>query len=213
MTILPLARPSELPTPVLRVSELRQWTYCPRVVWWTHVCPVGKLESFKMKQGLLKERRLQTLQRRRTLRSFGLKNGAVETNVSLFSERLGLAGRLDMLIRWGAGRFPVEIKFTRGPARLNHRLQLAGYALLLEDHFGIAVPHGYVVRLPDDTVDKVLIDGPLRDLAWKTMEALRRTIRAETMPPPNSMLARCVDCEYLRFCGDVEPLPSLRGAP
>lgn len=208
MTILPLAVPNERPIPVLRVSDLRQWTYCPRVVWWTHVCPVGKRESFKMKQGLLKEHRLQKLHKRRTLRTFGLKNGTVESNVSLYSERLGLTGRLDMLIQWGAGRFPVEIKFTRGPARLNHRLQLAGYALLLEDHFGVPVPHGYVVRLPDDTVDKVLIDGPLRDLTWKTMQALRNTIRRETMPPANTILARCIDCEYLRFCGDV--LPSMQ---
>jgi CRISPR-associated exonuclease Cas4 len=203
MTILPLVAPSERPTPVLRVSDLRQWTYCPRVVWWTHVCPVGKVESFKMRMGLLKERRLQRLQKRRTLRAFGLKQGQVEHNVSLFSEALGLSGRLDMLIRWGAVRYPVEIKFTHGPARLNHRLQLAGYALLLEAAYGVPVTHGYVVRLPDDTVDHVAIDAPLRDLTWKTIAALRRTIDHEQLPPANPLLARCTDCEYLRYCGDL----------
>jgi len=203
MTILPLAAPEALPTPVIRVSDLRQWAYCPRVTWWTHVCPVGKVESFKMRQGLAKERRLQRLQKRRTLRAFELQCGDVECNVNLFSERLGLSGRLDMLIHWGACRLPVEIKFTRGPARLNHRLQVAGYALLLEEVFGVTVPHGYVVRLPDDTVDMVPMDGPLRELTVKTMQAVRRTIREERMPPANALLARCLDCEYLRFCGDV----------
>jgi len=201
--ILPLTKPHEISTPTVRVSDLRQWTYCPRVTWWTHVCPVGKIESFKMKQGLAKERRLQKLQKRRSLRAFGLKQGTVECNVSLYSESLGLSGKLDMLIRWGITRFPVEIKFTRGPARLNHRLQLAGYALLLEDHFGAPVSHGYVVRLPDDTVDKVLIDAPLRDLTWKTMQALRTTIHHEQMPPASPLLAKCTDCEYLCFCGDI----------
>lgn len=204
MTILPLALPSDEPTPVVRVSDLRQWVYCPRVVWWTHVCPVGKYESFKMRLGRLKERRLQRLQRRRTLRAFGLRQGRIDCNVDLFSERLGLSGRLDMLIQWGAGRYPVEIKFTRGPARLNHRLQLAGYAMLLEDAFGVPVPHGYVVRLPDDAVDRIDIDGPLRELAAKTIQALRRTIRQESMPAANPLLARCADCEYRRFCGDVD---------
>ena len=205
MTILPLTAPAEHPHYVLRVSDLRQWTYCPRVAWWTHVCPVGKLESYKMKQGLLKERRLQRLQKRRTFRSFGFKGtaGSIECNVSLFSPRLQLAGRLDLLLHWGANRFPVEIKFTRGPARLNHRLQLAGYAMLLEDEYGITVSHGYVVRLPDDTVDRVLIDGPLRDLALKTMDALRTMMRREEMPPASPLLVRCVDCEYRLFCGDV----------
>jgi CRISPR-associated exonuclease Cas4 len=157
-----------------------------------------------MKQGLEKERRLQRLQRRRTLRAFGLKYGRVESNVSLYSPELGLSGRLDMLIHWSASRFPVEIKFTQGPARLNHRLQLAGYALLLEAELGIPVPHGYVVRLPDDTVDKVMIDGALRELTWRTVEAVRRTIRREQMPPPVTHAARCADCEYRCFCGDVE---------
>jgi CRISPR-associated exonuclease Cas4 len=203
MTTFPQMAPSESATPVLRVSDLRQWAYCPRVTWWTHVCPVGKVESYKMKHGLQKERRLQRLQRRRTLRRFGLAHGQVECNVNLYSEWLGLSGRLDMLIHWRGRRFPVEIKFTAGPARLNHKLQLAGYAFLLEERYGLPVPHGYVVRLPDDTVDKIVIDAPLRELAWRTMHALRQTIRSEQMPPPNPLLARCVDCEYLRFCGDV----------
>lgn len=204
MHVIPLAQPLAPATPVIRVSDLRQWTYCPRVIWWTHVCPVGKLESFKMRQGLAKERRQQRLQSRRTSRAFGLKHGSIQNNVTLYSSTLGLSGRLDMLLTWGIQRFPIEIKFTRGPARLNHRLQLAGYALLLEEEYGVAVPHGYVVRLPDDTVDKVEIDGPLRDLAWKTVLALRNTIRNEILPERNALPARCVDCEYRRFCGDID---------
>lgn len=203
MTTLPLQAPNEQRMPIVRVSDLRQWVYCPRVTWWTHVCPVGKVESFKMKQGLTKERRLQRLQKRRTLRKFQLREGHVECNVDLFSEDLGLTGRLDMLIHWGARRYPVEIKFSSGAARLNHKLQLAGYALLLEDCFGVPVSHGYVVRLPDDSVDKVDIDEPLRELARRTIAALRNMMAREIMPPANPMLARCQDCEYRRFCGDV----------
>jgi len=164
---------------------------------------VGKVESFKMKQGLTKERRLQRLQRRRSLRAFGLREGKVDSNVSLSSSHLGLTGKLDLLIHWGFNHFPVEIKFTRGPARLNHRLQLAGYAFLLESHFGVRVPYGYIVRLPDDTVDKVMIDEPLRELTWKTIEAVRLTIREERLPPPTPQPSRCRDCEYLHFCGDI----------
>jgi CRISPR-associated exonuclease Cas4 len=190
--------------PVVRVSDLRQWIYCPRVVWWTHVCPVGKYESFKMRLGLLKERRLQQLQKRRTLRAFGFDEGEIECNVSLFSQSLGLAGRLDLLIRRGAFRYPVEIKFTTGPARLNHRIQLAGYALLLEEAHNIRVPHGFVVRLPDDTVDRVEIDQPLRELASRTIAAYRAVLAREYMPPASPVAARCVDCEYRLFCGDVE---------
>ncbi len=203
MTILPLPKTTRHAEHVIRVSDLRQWNYCPRVVWWTHVCPVGKVESLKMRMGLLKERRLQRLQRRRTLRGFGLANGMIECNVSLYSPRLRLSGKLDIMITCGTARYPVEIKFTRGPAQINHRLQLAGYSMLLEESFGVPVTHGYVVRLPDDTVDRVMIDGPLRELAEKTIGSLRRMLDTEQVPPANSLVSRCVDCEYRLFCGDV----------
>lgn len=156
-----------------------------------------------MKQGLLKEQRLQRLQRRRSLYAFGLREGQIEPNVSLFSSQLGLTGTLDLMISERYHHFPVEIKFTRGPAQLNHRLQLAGYALLLEAEYGVHVPWGYIVRLPEDTVDKVMIDTPLRELAWKTIEAIRITIREERMPPPTPQSSRCRDCEYFHFCDDI----------
>lgn len=203
MTALPLMSPAELPQPIVRVSDLRQWIYCPRVVWWTQVCPVGKHVSYKMRQGLQKERRLQFLQKRRTLRAFGLTAGHVECNVDLFSSKLGLTGRLDMLIHWKSSPVPVEVKFTQGAARLNHRIQLAGYALLLEDLTGAPVPHGYIVRLPDNTVEKIPIDLSLRELTTRTIEALRRTIGNEFIPPATPILAKCSDCEYRLFCGDI----------
>lgn len=203
MGTLPLQRTDLQDGPLVRVSDLRQWIYCPRVYWWTHVCPVGKKESVKMRAGLQKERRLQQLQRRRTLRAYGLSRGMVEANVSMAANSLGLSGRLDLLIRRGGFRYPVEIKFTHGPAMLNHRLQLAGYALLLEAEYGIPVSHGYIVRLPDDTVDKAPIDAPLRDLTLQTIAALRATLRDERVPPPVPLMAKCIDCEYRRYCADI----------
>ena len=174
-----------------------------RVVWWTQVCPVGKYVSYKMRQGLLKERRLQQLQKRRTLHAFGLKQGQAEPNVDLYSPNLGLAGRLDLILKTTNGPIPVEIKFTKGPARLNHKIQLAGYALLLEDLYRAFIPHGYIVRLPDNNVEKVLFDQPLRELTSQTIRALRMTIQNELIPPPNPIMAKCSDCEYRLFCGDV----------
>lgn len=191
------------PRPVVRVSDLRQWTYCPRVAFFTLVCPVPKVASFKMAVGLQKEQRLARLQRRRTLRAFGLDAGTVEADVSLWSPRLGLAGRLDLLIRRGPQRFPVEVKFTHGPSRLNHHVQLTGYALMLEDLFGLPVPCGYVVRLPDDQVERIEIDTRLREATHSLLAALRQMITEERFPPASPILARCLDCEYHNFCGDV----------
>ncbi|HEY2249554.1 MAG TPA: CRISPR-associated endonuclease Cas2 [Planctomycetaceae bacterium] len=89
----------------------------------------------------------------------------------------------------------VRFQYSAFHGRLtrNRREELG---LLLEAQFGVPLPHGYVVRLPDDSVDKVAIDGPLRDLTFKTMQALRNTIRRKLMPAANPVLARCVDCGH-----------------
>jgi CRISPR-associated exonuclease Cas4 len=202
-TLLQLPIAPSVPV-MVRISDLRQWTYCPRVIWWTQVCPVGRYVSFKMKKGREKELRLQKLQRRRTLKSFGIKLGEVQSNVVLTSHRLGLTGKLDMLVVQGENRIPAEIKFTQGEARLNHRLQLAGYALLIEEVFGISVPHGFVIRLPDDEVDTIEIASSLRELAIQTIRAIRATISSERMPGANPVLGRCVDCEFVNFCQDID---------
>ncbi len=197
------------PITLVRISDLRQWTYCPRVIWWTQVCPVGRYISFKMKKGQEKELRLQRLQKRRTLKSFGMKLGEVQTNVLLTSERLRLTGKLDMMVVQGDQRLPAEIKFTQGPARLNHRLQLAGYAMLIEEVFGTPVPVGFVIRLPDDEVDTIEIDDSLRELATQTIEAIRSTISMECMPAAVPVFGRCIDCEFRNFCQDIEVVSGL----
>lgn len=203
---LPLPTTDEQSVPPLRVSDLRQWLYCPRKVWWTYVCPVQKTVTYKMRLGLLKEHRLQRLQKRRSWRSFGFQRqkGTMECNVPVYSARLQLSGRLDLLLKLRSSLFPVEIKFTRGPVQLGSRLQLAGYALLLEETTGFVVTQGYVVHLPEDTVDRIPIDGPLRELALRTIAAMRNMILRERIPPPTPILAKCADCECRLFCRDVQ---------
>jgi CRISPR-associated exonuclease Cas4 len=113
------------------------------------------------------------------------------------------SGKLDLLIRRGAERFPVEVKFTSGPPRINHRVQLGGYAMLLEDEFGVPVTRGFIVCLPDDAITPVLIDGPLRDTVTSVVTAIREMIIHERCPPAYPLSACCQDCEYRNFCGDT----------
>ena len=200
---VPKTTPHTRFAPIIRVSDLRQWVYCPRVAWFTLMCPVGKVESFKMKLGRIKEERLARLQKRRSLHAFRLQEGVTQDNVRLYSERLGLSGMLDRLIVQPKQVFPVEVKFTTGPARLNHQMQLAGYALLLRDLYKKEVPHGYIVRLPDETVDQVNFTDPLLEMASRLIISIQQMILAERTPDAVPIQGKCIDCEYRNFCGDV----------
>ncbi|WP_263385573.1 CRISPR-associated protein Cas4 [Granulicella arctica] len=69
---------------------------------------------------------------------------------TLVSERLGLRGKPDCLIRNVDGIIPVELKKSaRPPARggvyPNHLIQVLAYIVLVREHYGEQVPCGLVL--------------------------------------------------------------------
>jgi CRISPR-associated exonuclease Cas4 len=57
------------------VCDLRQWTYCPRVVYWRVLVPLATPETHKMKAGREEESLLAALEERRGLRRYGVGVG------------------------------------------------------------------------------------------------------------------------------------------
>lgn len=187
----------------LRVNDLKQYAYCERIVFYQYAMPVQRKSTFKMEHGKLSEEQIQRLEQRRRLREYGLAEGARHFQVWLESPRLGLSGRLDLLIITPRHAFPVDFKETLGPVRENHRIQLCAYALLVEEAMQRSVPCGFIYRIPREDVLKVDIIAELRAHTERLIEEIRRMIETERMPPPTSVRARCVDCEYRNYCGDV----------
>jgi len=50
----------------LRVGDLKQWAYCPRIVFFGYVMPVDKKSTFKMRQGNEAEEAIDRLEKRRS---------------------------------------------------------------------------------------------------------------------------------------------------
>lgn len=188
----------------LRVSDLKQWFYCPRVIFWTYCLPVQKRTTYKMEQGRTQHEVLSALERRRKLKEYGLSGGTRRFHVSLRSERLGLSGLLDLLIVTEDGRYlPVEFKFTTGAVSRNHRYQLAGYALLVEETYGTTVEEAFIYRIPLKRVTRLTITPALKRRALAALQEMQVMLHAERMPPPTPQRAKCADCEFRRYCADV----------
>ena len=74
--------------------------------------------------------------------------------MGLRSARLGLRGRLDLAIAVpdraapGAEAIVVEYKDSEKPAGPHFKLQLAAYALLLEEAWGLPVRRGFIYGIP-----------------------------------------------------------------
>jgi CRISPR-associated exonuclease Cas4 len=193
--------------PLLRVTDIKQYLYCPRICYWTYLMPVEKRLPPKVAYGAADHALLAQLEARRTLKAYGLSEGQRRFHVRLTSEALGLTGVLDALLETPEERIPVEYKDTLGGVRLNHRAQLAAYALLLRELPGPPVRRGMVFVIPEEKVYPVRLEPELEASVREALAGIRRSLAREELPPPADRWAKCRDCEYLRFCGDrYEPV-------
>ena len=187
----------------LTATDLKQWAYCQRIPFYRYVLPVRAAPTYKMERGRDVQAAVEALERRRGLRAYGLDKGERRFGVWLSSNRLGLSGKLDLLILTADACFPVDFKDTEGGLRWNHRMQLAAYALLAEEAFGRRVPEAFVFLVPHKKMVAIGLNEADRCRAEGALADIRRMIASEDMPPPTTVRARCQACEFRNFCADV----------
>ncbi len=215
-------------TTPIRVTDLKQWVYCPRVFYYQACLPDVRPVTYKMKAGVEAGRAEEGREERRSLRAYGLSEGEREFNVPVRSVRLGLRGEVDMVITTGKGEvIPVDYKLSRIPGP-HFQLQVAAYGLLLEEMRGVNdchealhcftqreygllleemrgvnVQRGFLYLIPERQAEEVRIDERLRKTVLAALDAMQRIVEREEMPPPTPNLRKCVACEFRRFCNDV----------
>ena len=189
--------------PELKVSDLKQYYYCPRVVYYQYVMPVDKAVTYKMEKGKAAQEDLELLERRRKLRVYGLAEGKRRFNWWVHSASLGLSGKLDMAIETEKAVYPVDFKFTRGRPHKNHLYQLGGYALILEDQLGRPVEKGFIYLIPQKDAVVFDLSEEVKVECLNTLSRIREMIVNERFPQAASSRAKCTDCEYQNYCRDV----------
>jgi len=187
----------------LTVTDLKQWAYCPRIPYYHHVMPVEFARTYKMERGRDVEAAVQAMEKRRGFRRYGLERGERRFGIWLHSVALGLSGKLDLLIDTQDGCYPVDFKDTEGGVRHNHRVQLAAYALLVEEELARPVPIAFVYLVPSRQLVTVPVGVKERGEVTRAVAEMRRVIEQENMPDPTPVRARCVACEFRNYCGDI----------
>jgi len=192
-----------MPRTMLRISDIKQYLYCPRIIFYTYLMPVEKKTTFKMEHGKISEEKMARLEGRRKLKRYGLHGGERHWNYWLKSEKLGLSGKVDMLVRTPEASYPVDFKHTRGGVRKNHIYQLCGYALILEDAENQEVERGFIYLIPESDAVRIEFTRELKSACLDVIDSIHGIIGREIMPEPNPHRSRCEDCEYRNYCRDV----------
>ncbi len=181
------------------ISALEHYSYCPRQCALIHIEQTFDENLFTLRGHMAHERVDQG--------DNSVARGVrVVRAIPLWSARLGLRGKADLVELREDGPYPVEYKVGRRRAR-HADVQLCAQALCLEEMLGVPVPRGAIFYWETRRRHEVVIDEELRQRTTEVISATRAMLQAQRLPPaPND--ARCPNCSLINAC-----LPSVIGEP
>ncbi|MDX1993571.1 MAG: CRISPR-associated protein Cas4 [bacterium] len=184
------------------ISLLKQYIYCPRVVYYETCTPKVRPTTYKMEAGNDAHDRERSRAARRTLFAYHAAGGERHFDVRILSAKLSLSGLVDEVVIAPEEAIVVDYKMADW-AGDNHLIQLAAYALLVEEAFRLPVRRGFIYLMKARQFEEVAIDEALRNSVLETLQNIQRIRYYEYMPPPVEAKNKCLSCEFRRFCNDV----------
>lgn len=175
------------------ISALNHYAYCPRRCALIHVEQTFEENLYTLRGNHLHERTDQPDES-------GWEEGIrVERALPLWSKRIGLIGKADVVEFHDERPYPVEYK--SGPNRQfdNDDLQLCAQALCLEEMTGRPVPRGAIYHHSSRKRREVEFTPTLRARVVAVTEAIRVMLKAKQLPPPVND-RRCTHCSLRESC-------------
>ena len=162
------------PEPVIPISAIEHFVYCPRQCALIH-CDGIWSDNAHTVRGSRKHRRVDSGQHRKE------RGREVLRSIPLWSEALGLAGRADVVELIDGAVHPVEYKFgaRHGMAA---DMQVCAQALCLEEMLGVDVPHGFVWYGGPKRRAQVEFTQDLRNHVKDVIHAIRRQVMEAKLP-------------------------------
>lgn len=124
-----------------------------------------------------------------------------EREHTMVSEKLGMSGSVDKLIKTDEEVIPCLIKTGRRPEYgvwKSDRVQLAAYALLIEDTFETAVKRGFVEYIRAAECRELQIRKKHRALALQVLKQVKRIKKGAF--PEKGAYAPCDSCSFIEMC-------------
>ena len=180
----------------IAISALQHVSYCPRQFALIHVEQAWEENYFTAQGQVLHERVDAGAPEQRG-------NTRYERSVAVYSQTLGISGKLDLLEIEGKTDkryFPVEYKRGKPKTEDWDRIQLCAQALCLEEMRGAQISEGALWYWQERKRERVLIDAELRELTMQAIVQAREILYSGLTPPPTPHKSRCKACSLVELC-------------
>jgi CRISPR-associated exonuclease Cas4 len=182
---------SDAAEPIM-ISALEHYSYCPRQCGLIHLEQIFDENIYTLRGHDL---------HRHADEVGGESRGSVrvERALPIWSERLRLVGKADVVEFYDGVPYPVEYKAGEKRNWQHERVQLCAQAICLEEMLGVEVPKGAVYYHASRTRREVEFDAALRVKVASLTKAVREMLEAGRTPPP-VYDQRCDKCSLNHSC-------------
>jgi len=184
----------------LNVTDVVENAFCRKFTYYTHVL---QLKQYEEKRGsVLSGRKVhETHEKRNKDYPTGVPGGTKLVGLRLFSEKLGIVGKIDEAVETDDEIVLVERKYsdhhTIGDSL---RAQIGLLAMLIEENKNKPVRRAIIMFSKGAHVRKeVTVDEELRNFAAAMLSDTRRTIEMG-IAPPSQFDGRCLNCCFRKIC-------------
>jgi CRISPR-associated exonuclease Cas4 len=174
------------------ISALEHVSYCPRQFALIHIEQVFDENVFTLRGRAVHERVDSG--------EASLNDGVrVERALPLWSNRLGLTGKSDVVEFHGDVPYPVEYKHGAKREKEHDDLQLCAQALCLEEMMGVPVPRGAIFYHGSRRRREVEFSPELKARVEDAIQSIRRIMASGKLPAPLND-KRCKNCSLMEAC-------------
>ena len=179
-------------TEPVMISALEHYSYCPRQCALIHVEQVWDENLYTLRGRDL---------HRHADEAGGESRGSarIERALPIWSERLGLVGRADVVEFIDNIPCPVEYKSGHQRKGRHEELQLCAQALCLEEMFGVDVQRGALYWHGSRERREVIFTAAQRAEVERVTSAVRQLLEQQQMPQPVND-KRCEGCSLKESC-------------
>lgn len=174
------------------ISALEHYSYCPRQCALIHIEQTFDENIYTLKGHMAHERVDQAIMRNED-------EIRVERGLPLWSRRLGLTGKADVVEFPDGVPYPVEYKLGKQRKWQYEAIQVCAQALCLEEMTGQAVPRGAIYYCGSRVRREIVFDAQLRETVAQVAEAVRIMLKRIALPPAMND-QRCEKCSLIESC-------------
>lgn len=188
--------------PPLTPGHLIEYLFCPRFTYFEYVLRLPQYEDKHYK--VLRGRRLHDERLERNKAYLRKRIGAADKQLDVYLGNALLRGRVDEVLTLQDGSMaPLDYKFAEWNERTfrTYRIQLACYAWLIQDTWGVPVRKGFLVytRSRNHLEEVPIGEQELAEVRQAAAEVLE-IIEKNRFPKGVREAKKCVHCTYGNVC-------------